>query len=385
MTKIFIIAGEASGDRLGAALIASLRKQAPGLSLRGIGGPLMQEAGLKESFFPMEDLSLMGVAEIVPKIPHLLRRIGQTVMAIKVFDPDVVITIDSPDFSFRVQERLKKAGVRARRIHMVAPTVWAWREGRARKVAGFLDGMICLFPFEPPYFEREGLSAIAVGHPVMASGILDANGKEFRFRHMLGGDQKILGLFPGSRSGEIERHAPVIFDMARQLKERHPDLALVVPTLGNRKPRIEELLRQYQLTALVTTDAQEKWQAFKACDAAIAVSGTVGLELAVADVPHVIAYRLNRLSWEILSRIVKAKFAHLANILLGRSVVPEFIQDDMRADKILPIVEDLLLDSGKAEAQRRDFASVRAKLLPPPPEKNAADSAAAFVLHSITG
>jgi lipid-A-disaccharide synthase len=381
MTKVFIIAGEASGDRLGAALIAALKKRDVSLDIRGVGGPLMQQAGLGESLFPMDDLSLMGVVEVVPKIPHLLRRINQAVMAIKVFDPDVVVTIDSPDFSFRVQKKLKEAGVRARRIHMVAPTVWAWRPGRARKIARFLDGLICLFPFEPPYFEREALKAVAVGHPVMSSGILDANGKEFRFRHMMGIDQKILGLFPGSRAGEIERHAPILFDAARRLKNRHPDLALVVPTLENRKARIEELLREYHLNALVTTDAAEKWSAFKACDAAIAVSGTVGLELAVADVPHIIAYRMNALTWQIVRHVVKTKFAHLANIILGREIVPEFLQDDMTPENIFLALEDLFKGHELEIAQKAAFAAVRRNLLPPPPQTNAADSAAAFILE----
>lgn len=158
--KVFVIAGEASGDQLGASLLQALQERVGGIEVRGIGGSAMLKTGLHESLFPIEELSVMGIAEILPRIPIFLRLIGKTVQAIRVFNPDVVITIDSPDFCFRVAEKLAKMGNSAKRIHYVAPTVWAWREGRAAKIARFLDGMICLFPFEPVYFEKKGLNRV---------------------------------------------------------------------------------------------------------------------------------------------------------------------------------------------------------------------------------
>lgn len=380
MTKIFIIAGEVSGDQLASSLMLSLRARTPDIEFRGIGGTNMLRAGLTDSLFPIDDLSLMGLMEVVPKLPKLIQRINQTVTAIKVFNPDIVITVDAPDFSFRVQKELKDQNLRGKRIHFVAPTVWAWRPERAKKIAAFLDGLICLFPFEPAYFEPQGLKAVAVGHPVMKSGVLEANGSVFRSAHGISEDRKVLGLFFGSRRSEIERLSNTIVGVAKSLKTEFPDLAFVVPTLPRWETHLRKLLAREGVEAVVTSDPAEKWNAFLSCDAALAVSGTIALEIAVADIPHAILYRMNSLTWAIVKRMVQTQFVHLVNIMLKKRVVPEFIQDDASVEKIVPAIKKLLSDPSEQRQQKEAFTSIR-EMLEPDKNQSAADQAADFILQ----
>ena len=273
--SIYIIAGEASGDFIGSQLIRALCAQSPDININGIGGGLMHAQGL-DSLFPMHELSVMGIGEILPKIPHLLKRINQTVEDIIKKKPDIVITIDAPDFSFRVHKKLRKAlGENAPKlIHYVAPTVWAWRPKRAKKIARFLDGLICLFDFEPDYFTAEGLNAIAVGHPMMESGIIEAT--PFKIGQE---NTKKVGLFFGSRVSEINRHADIFIQAAQNIEG---DIEFIIPTLPHIKPLLEEKLSALNHPCHVIETPDNKWAVFKGCDAALAVSGTVGLELALS-------------------------------------------------------------------------------------------------------
>ena len=379
MTKIFVIAGEPSGDQLAGALMASLRAKDPSIEFRGIGGTQMLRSGLTDSLFPMEELTLMGIMEVVPKIPKILNRINQTVTAIKVFNPDIVVTVDAPDFCFRVQKELKEKSVRAKRIHFVAPTVWAWRPDRARKIAAFLDGLICLFPFEPEYFTKQGLQATAVGHPVMKSGALEANGSVFRQAHGIPEDKKVLGLFFGSRRSEIDRLSGIIVGVAKSIKNDFPDIGFVVPTLPRWHKHLQALLEKEGINAVITADPAEKWGAFASCDAALSVSGTVALEIAVADLPHAILYNMNAITWAVVKRMVTTRFVHLVNIMLKRQIVPEFIQTDATVEKITPTIKRILTDTAIQNAQKESFAEVR-KMLQPDPAVSAADQAAEFIL-----
>ncbi len=379
--KIFVIAGEASGDQLGAAVLSALKRIDPDVAIRGIGGAAMLSAGLRDPLFPMEELSLMGIFEVVPEIPHMLKRIRQTVDAIRAYNPDIVLTIDSPDFCFRVQKDLSKTSCRAKRIHMVAPTVWAWRPKRAEKISKFIDGIMCLYPFEPPYFEREGLKSVFIGHTMMNSGVLDGNGAAFRFRHMIGNDRKVLGLFFGSRKSEIERCSDLLLDAACELRKENPDLFIIAPTLPRWKDLLEAKFRERWLNGMVITGNEEKWDAVAACDAALAVSGTVALEIAVAGIPHVITYRMNKLTWNVMRSFVKTKYAHLANILLDREAVPEFVQDKATLENIVPALSQIL--NHGALQQVEDFKTVRA-MLKPDDKKNPADLAAGFLVSFIS-
>lgn len=381
--KIFIIAGEASGDMLASSVMTALKAKQPDVEFRGIGGSTMMASGLPESLFPMEDLSLMGIMEVVPKIPKMLKRIRQTVEAIKVFNPDIVLTVDAPDFSFRVQKELKRHKLKAKQLHFVAPTVWAWRPDRARKIAAFLDGLICLLPFEPPFFQRQGLSAISVGHPVLKAGALEANGGLFRQVHDIAQDAQAVGLFFGSRRSEIELLSPVILGVAKSMASENPDIRFIVPTLPRWKDHLEGLLKAEGLKAIVTDDKSEKWDAIAACDVALVVSGTVALEIAVVGVPHAILYRMNALTWQIVSRVVKTRHAHLVNVMLQDTAVPEFLQDEAQVELILPKLKELLASREKQAKQKEAFQRVR-EMLQPDPALSAADQAAEFILKFKT-
>lgn len=344
--KIFVIAGEVSGDVLGGSVLKSLQKNDDvTLSVRGIGGDNILASGLDESLFPMEELSIMGLAEVLPKIPHILKRIKQTVTAIEDFQPDVVLSVDAPDFCFRVQKAIRKRGkVHAKQIHYGAPTVWAWRAGRAKKISKFLDGLICLFPFEPAYFEPHGLKAICAGHPVVGSGALSADGAKGRgdipLKH-----KQIVGLLLGSRGGELKYTAPVLCETLRRLQASYPDLQVQVPTLPRLEDRVKALLEEYGIqNYYIRTDPAQKWHVFASCQAALAVSGTVGLELCITKTPHIIAYKISTLTYSILKHIIRTPYAHLGNIILNKPVIPEFIQEQCKAEEMAYVLEALLQD-----------------------------------------
>jgi len=378
MTHIYIIAGEASGDFLGAQLMAALKSRVPAITFSGVGGPLMAEQGM-DSLFPYHDLAVMGIAEIAPKLPLLLRRINQTAAHIQTTKPNIVITIDSPDFCLRVIKKVKKAGGDhiPKFIHYVAPSVWAWREGRAAKLANLVDGLICLFDFEPPYFEKVGLKSIAAGHPMIEGAAMMTDGDSFRRAQGIKPQQKVVGALFGSRRGEIKKTAPVIRDALFALaKKAHPQMPVIVPTLPHLIDDVTALMQGYPGKVVVTTDPAQKCNAFAAMDVAAAVSGTVGLELAVLGVPHIIAYKANPITAMMIRALVKVRYAHLANIMTDAAMIPEFLQDNCIPAPMTAALEDLLR---APEAQKVAMAKIAVRIGYGQPEKPS-DKAAEFVL-----
>lgn len=381
--KVFIIAGEASGDILGARLMHAMREQYNGdVEFSGVGGAAMGVQGL-DSLFPMQDLSVMGIAEVLPRLPKILRRIAQTVEAVGEQKPDLFISIDSPDFCFRVAKAVRtKLATPPKMVHYVAPTVWAWRPERAKKVAKLYDGIMCLFPFEPPYFEREGMKAAFVGHPVMESGLTYANDSAFRVHHNIPANATVMGLLFGSRMGELNRMGPVLRAAARVVAKDDPALHIVSPTLPHLKREVRNLLQKMPCHVHIIDDTAEKYESFRAMNFALATSGTVGLELGVADTPHIIAYRMSPVTWRMIRNKLKVKYAHLVNILLDRPVVPEFIQQNCQPE---PMGADLLAlkrDGGLALQQRKDFTRVR-ELISVDDDTTPSRAAARFVLDIL--
>ena len=369
---LFLIAGEPSGDLLGARLMAALKRRTGGrVRFAGIGGDLMAAEGLR-SLFPMAELALMGIVEVLPHLPRLLRRIGETVAAIRRMRPDAVLTIDAPAFNFRVAARLRGSGIPV--AHYVAPSVWAWRPGRARKVARFLDHMLALLPFEPPHFEAHGLACTYVGHPILETLDGEADGAAFRRRHGLPPDGPLLCVLPGSRRGEVSRLLPVFGETLGRLAHRLPELRAVVPTVPAVADRVRAAAAKWPLPAVVITDRDEKPDAFAAADAALAASGTVVLELAAAGVPTVAAYRANAVTAALLRRMLTVRYVTLVNLVLDRPVVPEFLQERCRAEILVPAVEQLLVSPPAREAQRQGFREALDKLaVPERPSERAAD------------
>ncbi|MGH6662485.1 MAG: UDP-2,3-diacylglucosamine diphosphatase LpxI domain-containing protein, partial [Rhodospirillales bacterium] len=254
---IFIVAGEPSGDVLGARLMAALKKESCGkVSFAGIGGARMEEQGIK-SLFPMAELSVMGAAEVIPNLPRILSRIRETVAAVDRMRPAALVTIDSPDFSFRVAKRLKGKGIKL--IHYVAPSVWAWRPGRARKIAKFLDHLLTLLPLEPPYFETEGLASTFVGHPVVESGADTGKGGDFRRRHGIKKEETLIAVLPGSRVGEISRLHRIFGDALFLLAKKHGDFRVVVPTVDVVAGMVRDACAQWSVPTLIVQGEKEKY------------------------------------------------------------------------------------------------------------------------------
>jgi len=352
-----LVAGEPSGDALGGPLMAALKKEfGPELSFMGIGGEAMTGQGL-ESLFPMSDLSIMGIAEILPRIPLIRRRLAEAEALARDARPDALVTIDAPGFNFRLARRLAGQGIPL--IHYVAPTVWSWRPGRAKEIAGFLDHLLAVLPFEPPYFDVEGLPCTFVGHTAVSA--VAGDGPAFREAHGIDTDAVVLGILPGSRKGEIARHAPVFADVATELVRDIKNLHIVTPTV----PHVADSVRQVFSTIpapVTVVDGEQKTGAFAAMNAALAASGTVTLELSLAAVPCIAAYRMNPITIAIIRRLAKAKAISLTNLILEKDIIPEFIQERCRTDVLFPALKEVLFDEQARERQISASADVAAAL-----------------------
>lgn len=350
--KVFVIAGEASGDKLGAALMAGLGSLRPDVTFDGVGGPLMQAEGL-QSRFPMEELSVMGLAEILPKYRALKSRIRQMAEAILADPPDVLITIDSPDFCLRVA-RLVKAASDIRTVHYVAPTVWAWRPGRAQKMAHHIDHVLALFPFEPPLMQAAGMECDFVGHPVVAEPV--AQEAEAA---ALGGGTVVLVL-PGSRKGEVSRLADRFGQAVAQIAAAVPDARFVIPTTRGVHDLVLAQVAAWTVPVTVLPPGSpDKAGWFKRADVALAASGTVSLELAASGTPMVIAYDMAWLSRIIISRMLMVDTVTLVNLVSETRVVPEFIG---KACQPGPIAEAVLAVLAEPQAQHDAMALTMTRL-----------------------
>lgn len=332
--RVFLVAGEPSGDALGQALMAGLKAEAPGVDFMGIGGPRMCTEGM-ESLFPMDELSVMGLVEILPKYFHLKRRIRETAEAVIAAKPDVLITIDSPDFSLRVA-KLVKAGSEVRTVHYVAPTVWAWRPGRAAKMAAMIDHVLALFPFEPPLMQAHGMECDFVGHPIATEAqASEAEAAQFRLSQGIG-DAPMLLLLPGSRRGEVGRMAPVLGETLRLMTEARPDLRAVLPMAGPVAGLVTEMVAGWPVKPILLDPREggeaQKRAAFRAADVAIAASGTVSLELAASRTPMVIGYDMAPLTRMIMSRMLITDTVTLVNHVAESRTVPEFLGKQCRPD-----------------------------------------------------
>lgn len=336
--RLFLIAGEPSGDRLGAALMAGLKALSPGVAFAGVGGPLMQAEGL-ESLFPMEELSVMGIAEVLPKYFPLNRRIRQAAAAALVADASALITIDSPDFGLRVAGLVKAARPDLCTIHYVAPSVWAWRSGRAAKMARVIDHVLALLPFEPPYMTAAGMSCDFVGHPVVAEPL--ASPTE---RATFAGPGPLILALPGSRRGEVTRLASTFGDVIGRLKARHPDLRVALPTVRGVAGVVRDLTADWPVAPQIIEDPALKRGVFAAADVALAASGTVSLELAANGCPMVIAYDMHPLTLWLMRRLARIDTVTLVNLVSDTRTVPEFIGPACRPDRIAPAVEAVLAD-----------------------------------------
>ena len=338
--RLFVVAGEASGDALGAALLDALSGMTE-VELAGVGGPLMAAQGLS-SLFPMEELSVMGLMEILPRYPALRRRMIQTADAAAAFAPDVLLTIDSPEFGLRVARRVRSARPGQRTVHYVAPSVWAWRPGRAARMAEVIDHVLALLPFEPPYMEAAGMGCDFVGHPIAAKPpVPDAEVRAFLTTHAAHLDGPVLSVLPGSRGSEISRLGPVFGEAIGRIGR---PVVPVLPVASGKRHLVEGVVRDWPVEPVLIDGGDEavKRAAFAASSAALAASGTVSLELAQARTPMAIAYDMAPLSRFVTRRLLKVRTVTLVNLVSETEAVPEFLGERCRPDPIAACLDDLL-------------------------------------------
>lgn len=365
---IWLIAGEPSGDLIGARLISALRQRTGGnVRISGIGGEAMAEEGV-DSLFPISDIAVMGLVEIIPRIPTIKRRMRETISCIEAERPDIVVSIDAPGFCYDIWKGLRGSDIPL--VHYVAPTVWAWRPDRAKKFAAELDHLMALLPFEPPYFETVGLPTTFVGHPAVetiaaarkAEAEAEKSGQGFRSRHNIAAGVRVMAVMPGSRRGEVRKLLPVFTEVLIRLKEQGQALHLVIPTVETVAELVKEALPSLPFPATVLETAPERYAAMLAADVALAASGTATLELGLAGTPTVLAYRINPISAAIMRRFIKIPYVGLVNILQQKIVMPEFLQENCTADRIAPAMLALLTDPSARERQIAGCAAVAAQL-----------------------
>ncbi len=332
MKKIFICAGELSGDKLGAGLIKAMKDINPNVEFFGVAGPSMIAEGCK-SLYPIETLSVMGILEVIPKLPKILKLRQQIIQQLLTDPPDVYIGIDSPDFNLPIEAKLKSHGIKT--VHYVSPSVWAWRSGRVKQIKKSADVVLCLLPFEKDFLTQHGINAKFVGH--RSADILPNLYTQQQARELLAlnQDAKIMTILPGSRSGEIKRMTETFLQTALWCWQKNNNLQFMIaaanPTIAN---QIQNIINQSSYPFKFKIIIDKTYAAIKAANVVLATSGTVTLETFLLDKPMVVAYKMSLINWWLVNLLVKVKYCSLPNLLANKSIVPEFLQHDATPEKM---------------------------------------------------
>ncbi|MDP1605629.1 MAG: lipid-A-disaccharide synthase [Rhodocyclaceae bacterium] len=378
MTRIALVAGEASGDLLAAHLIEALKRRLPSADFCGIGGPKMQRAGF-DAWWPAETLAVRGYAEVLRhyrEIAGVRRALLKRLLAEK---PDVFIGVDAPDFNLWLEARLKRAGIPT--VHYVSPSVWAWRGGRVKRIARSVDHLLALFPFEPPLYEKTDLSVTYVGHPVADVVPLEVSRGEARERLDLPADARpVFALLPGSRQSEVRCMAALFIKTAGLLRTRFPDALFLVPLVSRETRNLfeNEIWAQGAQEWPIKLLFGHAQDALAACDAALVASGTATLEAALLKTPLVITYRMSPWSWWLMKRMHYQPWVGLPNILAGRFVVPEFLQDDATPENLAQALGNLVVDTEVRKRLTNCFTDMHRQL-----RQNTAEKAAGVILSAL--
>ncbi len=353
---IMLVVGEASGDILGSALMTGLKDRLGDVRFSGVGGPKMEALGLA-SIFPMSDIAVMGPREIIPRLPLILRHMKETTAHAVADKPDGIVIIDSPDFTHRVAKSIHKRMPDVPIANYVSPTVWAWRRGRAKSMAGYLDRVLALLPFEPDFFAAQAnLKCVYVGHPAIEKVAPKSEGEAFRIRHGLSADTPLALILPGSRTNEVKRLSQLFGDTAQKLATKVPGLRVVIPTVPHVASYVREVVATWPGNPIVVADETEKRGAFAAANVALAASGTVALELGLAQIPMTIAYKIDRLAAWVVGRMMRVPSVVLVNLVLDRPSVNEFLQQFSTADNLAEDMAGLLLDPNRRQRALDDLA-----------------------------
>ena len=345
-----LVAGEPSGDALGAELMRGLKALAPDVEITGVGGAAMTREGLK-SLFPLDTTAVMGLREVVPAIPAILRRVQDAVTFAHQTQPDAVVLIDSPDFTHRIARALKQTDPAIKTVNYVAPQVWASRAYRAKAMANYFDLVLALFPFEVKFFEQYGLNAVFTGHPVIERKKFMTGGATLRARLGIAPDAPVLVMLPGSRTSEIRQMFPTFRATLEILARKIPGLVTILPTVPHVADRVREKAGHWPTPLHIVEGETDRYAAFDAADVALAASGTVTAELALSRTPMVVFYQVGALTFALANWLMTTRYFTLLNILLGREAAPEFKQDSAKPDVLAAEVEKLFTDKTAHAAQ----------------------------------
>ena len=358
--KLYLIAGESSGDFIGASLIKSLQnidETERNIEFYGVGGPKMQDSGIN-SLFSIDQINLMGFLEVLPHLLKISKLIERTVEDILSKNVDMVITIDSPGFTYRVAERIRAIAPHIKLVHIVAPSVWACKPGRAKKYARIYDHLLTLLPFEPEYFVVEGLKSTCIGHPVLEQAFFKGSAG-LRAEMKLGDNSKIIAVTPGSRKGEIRRHMPIIRMVFDKLSSTHNIEVIFVQPNEHNIQEIQKFLGGVKFNYSFSTN---RLKSFAVSDCALAKSGTNTLEITASGTPQIVGYKLNSLTFFLLKIMIKIRFASLINIIPNREIIPEYIQSEFNVENLVLALSDLLRDEGRAKSQVAEATKILEKI-----------------------
>ena len=345
--KIFILTGETSGDKLASRAISVLKKINPNIEYLSVGGENLKRIGIK-SIYDLKQITYLGFTSVFLNIFKIKKKINETTKAIKDFNPDILFTVDSPDFTLRVAERVKKINPRIKTVHYVAPQVWVWREGRVKKIKKFIDHILLLFSFEKPYFDKENISNEFVGHPLLENNFESA----IDINQVLGKNNALISIFAGSRKSELEVLTPILLDFIKLMNEKYSDFTFVFHSTKEYSELIQKFIKKYNLNNCeVISDNKIKAHILKKSVFAVSKSGTVSLEICNAKIPSIILYKMGLINFLIIKMLVRIKYANIINIAAKEEIIPELLQSNCNPKNIFKCVSNFLDNPEKISNQ----------------------------------
>jgi len=354
MKKIFVLTGEPSGDKLASKVIANLKSSNPDIEYLSVGGEYLKALGIK-SLYDLNEVTYLGFTKVLLNIFKIKKKINETVNKIIEFNPDILFSVDSPDFTLRVAERVKKLKSNIKTIHYVAPQVWIWREHRVKKLRNFLDHILLLFPFEKKYFEKENINCTFVGHPF----IEDNEKNNIDIKNVINKDKKIISIFSGSRASEINVLTPILLKFIKMLKEKYNDIHFIFHTTNEHRETLKNLISKEDIKNCdVISDEKIKSYILNKSTFAVTKSGTISLEICNANVPSIIIYKINFINFFIVKMLVKIKFANIINIAAGKEIIPELLQEKCNAKNIFNKVDEFLTNPDLSINQINQFKEI---------------------------
>ena len=347
MKKIFILTGEASGDKLASKVILSLKKINPEIEYLSVGGHNLKSLGIK-SIYDVKEITYLGFTKVLLNIFKINSQINQTVKAILDFNPDILFTVDSPDFTLRVAERVKNKNFNIKTVHYVSPQIWVWRKGRLKKIKKFIDHFLLLFSFEKKYFEKEGISFDFVGHPLLE----DKRDDKIDINQIVGKNKAIISIFCGSRISEVTIFMPILINFIKLMKKKYHDITYVFHSTSDHNELIQSFIKKSNLSNCeIIIDDKIKAHLLKKSIFAVAKSGTVSLEICKAKIPSIIFYKINFINYIIIKMLVKTKYVNIINIAANKEIIPELLQSKCNAENICNLVSEFLDNPSKLKEQ----------------------------------